>query len=339
MLRSIILVLLALVITGGSHAQNKRVKKTKDGAYTYLDPNDAERAKHMRTEFVNINDFIDSKRLKKDNVKSLSIDEFRQRNIDRLKKKIEKYETFSDINEWENAVILSTKANLAKEENKFDDAINYLATIVKTGHVTEKTMSNHYYDLYNLLFAKQDYLNAQNFLMKAFSLKHYIMPWDFAVLSEISFRNNKHDNGVKLLTRAIDSLEANGCPVEDHWEDILKQNSNKEYILKLTKSTKPWFTSEAHIYDPLPIMRKEPIYPRKSAERRQIGFITLSGIIDEEGNVVCSLIIDGAGKDFLKPSQKAFDNFKYNPAIINGSPVRIYGIGTRFTFQMGGSRR
>lgn len=335
MLRVILLFILFVNISSQLEARDYRNNNV------YLSPDELESSKHMRKEFVSPYSYLlDKKRLILDSKEHLSAAESHQRNITRLKDIIKKSEGFSDINDWENAQILSYKSRLAFLEKRYNDAQKLLIAIIESGHATQKTIAGHYYKLYQLMFKAKKYKTAEEMLSIAITKGHPYFPWDAANISEAAFRKQEYEKGTKLLTSSIDALKKNNCPVEDNWLNILQKITDDptgDSITNLLSSTDPWFYAislDGHLPRPAKA-RKEPRYPRKAAEGRMNGHITLSFIVNEQGSVVCSFLVEGVGKAFLKPSKKAVRKFKYHPTILNGKPSWIYGVGTRFTFQIG----
>lgn len=95
----------------------------------------------------------------------------------------------------------------------------------------------------------------------------------------------------------------------------------------------------------LPLVRMEPQYPRRAAERGLEGWVTVEFTVTADGTVINPFIIDsGCGTNntqcttFNSASIKAVKKFKYKPKVVNGVAQAVDGVRTRFTFQMDKSK-
>jgi len=87
----------------------------------------------------------------------------------------------------------------------------------------------------------------------------------------------------------------------------------------------------------LPIVRVEPVYPDRAAQRGIEGYVVMeftvlaSGEVDNESIVV---IEAEPSSIFNRAAIRAVRKWKYRPKIENGEPVPQYGIQTQLTFQL-----
>lgn len=87
----------------------------------------------------------------------------------------------------------------------------------------------------------------------------------------------------------------------------------------------------------LPIVRVEPVYPDRAAQRGIEGYVIMeftvlaSGEVDEES---IQVIQAEPSSIFNRAATRAVSKWKYRPKIENGKPVPQYGIRTQLTFQL-----
>lgn len=87
--------------------------------------------------------------------------------------------------------------------------------------------------------------------------------------------------------------------------------------------------------DYLPIVRMEPLYPRRAQERGIEGYTLMEFTVTELGTVENPVVIEEEPKGyFARASLNAVRKWKYKPKVINGQPVRVPGVRTQLTFTM-----
>jgi protein TonB len=85
----------------------------------------------------------------------------------------------------------------------------------------------------------------------------------------------------------------------------------------------------------LPIVKVAPIYPRRAQTRGITGYciveytVTTSGAISDPFAVDCQ----PSGR-FEDASLKASLKFKYKPRIVDGEPIEVAGVQTKFTYEL-----
>ena len=306
----------------------------------YIDPNDVDKAKHMRHEFVAIH-YLDGS-IKNSNRRKLSLagnrqserkinstSEKAQKNqIDTFNKTIEKYREFPDINDWENAQILAVKADLALLEKRYNDSIKLRAEIVNGGHITDETLGYQLHQLSLLYFKLSKYSAAKETITNAFLLKHILFPWDYANLAEMSYRLNMYDEAKFYLTKAIDTLEKNDCPVENHWLEINKSfdtNINADHLKQLALRNDPWFYTVLPDFAPYVKKFGKPSKQTRRAMKDNAGYLKSSQVIDDKGEVVCVMMIKGVNQDSIETLVSSAKNTRYLPAKDNNIAVWTYG--------------
>lgn len=91
------------------------------------------------------------------------------------------------------------------------------------------------------------------------------------------------------------------------------------------------------IVDAKPLNRVEPKYPVSAARSGQEGWVKVSFVIDEEGNVVDPLIQDSSGiTSFEKETLKAMKKWKYSPAMQDGKPIEQCQMEVQMDYKMSG---
>lgn len=83
------------------------------------------------------------------------------------------------------------------------------------------------------------------------------------------------------------------------------------------------------------VLRMEPRYPGRAAERGLEALVILQFSIDETGRVVDAEVTALFGdQSFADASLAALEGWVYDPATIDGEPIRVDGIETQFNFEL-----
>jgi TonB family protein len=86
-----------------------------------------------------------------------------------------------------------------------------------------------------------------------------------------------------------------------------------------------------------PIERKGPKYPANAARRNQEGWVQVSFVIDEEGNVKDPIVHDSSGiRAFEKAAMNAVKKWRYDPATRDGKPIEQCDSKVQLDFKLGG---
>lgn len=67
----------------------------------------------------------------------------------------------------------------------------------------------------------------------------------------------------------------------------------------------------------------KPIYPDKAKAEGREGTITFVAVIDKEGGIRDLVSMDGADSDLLDAARSAVLQWRYQPTLLNGSPVEV----------------
>ena len=85
--------------------------------------------------------------------------------------------------------------------------------------------------------------------------------------------------------------------------------------------------------DYLPIVKVEPVYPRRAQERGIEGYVLLSFTVSPTGAVVDPVVIESEPKGvFDEAASRAVLRFKYKPRVENGKPIAVSGVQHVLTF-------
>ncbi|MEE2733182.1 MAG: energy transducer TonB [Pseudomonadota bacterium] len=87
--------------------------------------------------------------------------------------------------------------------------------------------------------------------------------------------------------------------------------------------------------DLLPIVKVQPIYPRRALSRGIEGYVILEFTVTKNGSVRDPVVIEAdPARIFDSAAIKAALKFKYKPRIVDGEPVDVAGVQNKLTFQI-----
>lgn len=87
-----------------------------------------------------------------------------------------------------------------------------------------------------------------------------------------------------------------------------------------------------------PVVRVAPTYPRVELVRGNQGWVELSFVVSKEGKVLDPVVEASSGsRHFESAAVRSVKNFRYEPATVNGEPVRQCKTKTRISFAIEGS--
>ena len=87
--------------------------------------------------------------------------------------------------------------------------------------------------------------------------------------------------------------------------------------------------------DPVPVVRVNPQYPPRAAERGTEGWVELRFTISASGTVQDAEVTKShPGNVFDRAALRAVRRWKYNPKIKDGNPVERHGITVRLEFKL-----
>jgi len=81
------------------------------------------------------------------------------------------------------------------------------------------------------------------------------------------------------------------------------------------------------------ISRVPPAYPEAARKSRLQGIVTVRGVITREGTVQSAQVLSGVAPLLDNAALRAFEQWKYQPATLNGKPVPVYLTAT-MTFRL-----
>ncbi len=85
----------------------------------------------------------------------------------------------------------------------------------------------------------------------------------------------------------------------------------------------------------LPIVKVQPIYPRRAQERGIAGYVLMEFTVTETGAVADPVVIEADPPGYFeRAAMRAVLKFKYKPKIVNGEPVRVAGVRNLITFEL-----
>jgi len=85
----------------------------------------------------------------------------------------------------------------------------------------------------------------------------------------------------------------------------------------------------------LPIVKVQPVYPRRAAERGIEGYVLLEFTVTEAGTVEDPQVIEADPPGYFeRAARQAALKFKYKPKVVNGTPVPVSGVRNLITFQL-----
>ena len=83
----------------------------------------------------------------------------------------------------------------------------------------------------------------------------------------------------------------------------------------------------------LPIVRVEPMYPRRAQTRGIEGYCDMEFTVLKTGEVTNAVATECSSSVFTNASIKAVLKWKYKPRVVNGEPIDSPGVRTRLTYQ------
>lgn len=100
----------------------------------------------------------------------------------------------------------------------------------------------------------------------------------------------------------------------------------------------------------LPIVKVQPVYPRRALSRGLAGYVIVEFTVTEAGTVRDPIVIencahipnarnptecvDSPNSVFDSAAMKAAEKFKYKPKVIDGTPVETAGVQNKITFEL-----
>lgn len=87
--------------------------------------------------------------------------------------------------------------------------------------------------------------------------------------------------------------------------------------------------------DYLPIVRVEPVYPRRALTRGIEGYVLLEFTVTETGSVADPKVVESQPPGiFDRAAIQAALRFKYQPRVVDGQPIAVQGVRNMITFEL-----
>ncbi|MFQ5659960.1 MAG: energy transducer TonB [Gammaproteobacteria bacterium] len=85
--------------------------------------------------------------------------------------------------------------------------------------------------------------------------------------------------------------------------------------------------------DYLPIVKVQPIYPRRALSRGIEGYVIVQFTVTKQGTTKNAVIVEAKPKGvFDKAALQAAAKFKYKPRVVDGQPIEVPGVRNKITF-------
>ena len=85
----------------------------------------------------------------------------------------------------------------------------------------------------------------------------------------------------------------------------------------------------------MPIVRVNPVYPQRAAQRGIEGWVELRFTISKTGSVKDVVVVKARPRGiFDQAAINAVRKYKYNPKVVNGEAVERPGIDLRLEFEL-----
>lgn len=85
----------------------------------------------------------------------------------------------------------------------------------------------------------------------------------------------------------------------------------------------------------LPIVKVQPIYPRRAQQRGIEGYVIVEFTVNKLGAVINPVVVHAEPENiFDQAAMQAAAKFKYKPRVVNGEPVEVAGVQNRITFKL-----
>lgn len=83
----------------------------------------------------------------------------------------------------------------------------------------------------------------------------------------------------------------------------------------------------------LPIVKVQPMYPRRAAERGIEGYVLIEFTVTALGTVENPVVIEAEPPGYFeRAALNAAKKFKYKPKVVNGEPIPVSGVRNKITF-------
>ena len=84
----------------------------------------------------------------------------------------------------------------------------------------------------------------------------------------------------------------------------------------------------------LPIVKVQPIYPRRALSRGVEGYVIVEFTVTKQGTTKDVFVVESSSSMFDNAAMKAAGKFKYKPRVVDGQPIEVPGVQNKITFEI-----
>lgn len=85
----------------------------------------------------------------------------------------------------------------------------------------------------------------------------------------------------------------------------------------------------------LPIVKVQPVYPRRALSRNIEGYVIVEFTVTRAGTVRDVRVVESDPRGiFEKAAIKAAEKFKYKPRVLDGEPIEVPGVQNKISFKI-----
>jgi len=85
----------------------------------------------------------------------------------------------------------------------------------------------------------------------------------------------------------------------------------------------------------LPIVKVQPVYPRRALTRGIEGYVLLEFTVTKSGSVENPRVVEAEPRGiFDRAAKQAALKFKYKPKVVNGEPIDVHGVQNLIRFEL-----
>jgi periplasmic protein TonB len=84
----------------------------------------------------------------------------------------------------------------------------------------------------------------------------------------------------------------------------------------------------------LPIVKVQPIYPRRALSRGVEGYVIVEFTVTKQGTTKDVRVVESTSSMFDNAAVKAAQKFKYKPRVVDGEPIEVPGVQNKITFEI-----
>lgn len=84
----------------------------------------------------------------------------------------------------------------------------------------------------------------------------------------------------------------------------------------------------------LPIVKVQPIYPRRALSRGVEGYVIVEFTVTKQGTTRDVRVVESSSSMFDDAAVRAAEKFKYKPRVVDGEPIEVPGVQNKITFEI-----